>query len=193
MSIMRAVGTRPGPLKNATPHMFQKATWDEKKRKLVMLVSSHKREEDGPAPIPMDLNMVFLMQVYIQKLRPLVTDDYSPNSKIFLKSDGAPYHKGTIGRRVSAFIVKSGIRTEKLISATDFRKWIITELQRKKRLGLPIDEELLRRLVCHSDKTAKYWYLRESLTEEAAEASEQIALYTKPSPAKNIFFETVCC
>lgn len=67
--------------------------------------------------------------------------------------------------------MKSGIRPDKAISATDFRKWIVTELKRKKRLGMKIDEQLLRRLMCHSDKTANEWYLRESLTEEAAEAS----------------------
>ena len=184
VSLTRAVGTRPGPLENATLSMFEKARWDDKKRKQVMLVTSHKREEDGPAPIPMDPDTIYLMQIFIKKLRPLVTDDKSPNSKIFLKSDGAPYHKGTIGRRISAFIVKSGIRSDKPISATDFQKWIVTELKRKKRLGKPIDEDLLRRLLCHSDKTAKQWYVRESLTEQAAEASEQIALHTQATPTK---------
>ena len=35
--------------------------------------------------------------------------------------------------------------------------------------------------MCHSDRTANEWYLRESLTEQAAEASVQIELHTKPS------------
>ena len=48
-------------------------------------------------------------------------------------------------------------------------------------MGIPIDEELLRRLMCHSDRTANKWYLRESLTEQAAEASVQIEFHTKPS------------
>lgn len=191
VSLTRAVGTRPGALENATVGMFEKAGWDAKKRNKVMFVPSHKREEDGPAPIPMDPDTVFLMRVFVEKLRPLVTRDKDPSSRIFLKSDGAPYQKGTIGRRISVFIVKSGIRADKAISATDFRKWIVTEMKRNKRQGQPIDEDLLRRLMCHSDKTAKQWYLRESLTEEAAEASEQIALHTrvslteKGSPAKN--------
>lgn len=45
---------------------------------------------------------------------------------------------------------------------------------------MKIDEQLLRRLMCHSDKTANEWYLRESLTQEAVEASvlidQQIAV-----------------
>lgn len=149
-----------------------------------MLVSSHKREEDGPAPIPMDPDTGYLVQVFINMFRPVVTDDTSPDGKIFLKADGAAFLKGTIGRRISAFVVKSGIRPDTLVTATDFRKWIVTELKRKKRLGMPIDEDLLRCLMCHSDKTAKKWYLRESLTEQAAEASEQIAENTQPSPSK---------
>lgn len=80
-------------------------------------------------------------------------------------------------------MVKSGIRLDKAISATDFRKWIVTELKRKKRLGMKIDEQLLRRLMCHSDKTANEWYLRESLTEEVAEASVLIEKHTQPAKA----------
>jgi len=87
--------------------MFNEAQWDDGKRKKVMMVSSHKREEDRPAPIPVSRDTEFLMNTFIEKLHPLVTDDTSPNSKIFLKSDGAPFQKGTIGRRVRPFVVKS--------------------------------------------------------------------------------------
>ena len=114
-----------------------------------------------------------------------MADDPRPGGKIFLKADGAPFQKGTIGRRVSAFVVKSGIRPDKAISATDFRKWIVTELKWKKRLGIPIDEQLLRRLMCHSEKTANEWYLRESLAHEATAESMIIEEFTKPSSSKD--------
>ena len=179
VSLTRAVGTRPGALENATLDMFRKALWDDAKRKKVMVVSSHKRDEDSPAPIPMSPDIEYAMNVFIDKLRPLVTEDTSARSKIFLKNDGAPFHKGTIGRRVRAFVVKSGIRPDKKISATDFQKWIVTELKRKKRRGEKIDEQLLRCLMCHSDKTANEWYLRENLTEEAAKASMLIEKHTQ--------------
>lgn len=130
VSITRSVGTRPAALENATLDMFRKAIWDDDKRRKVMLVSSHKRE-DGPAPIPTSPDTEYLMTIFIEKLRPLVTDDTAPTSKIFLKNDGAPFQKETIGRRVLAFGVKSGIRPDKAISATDFCKWIITALKRK--------------------------------------------------------------
>lgn len=105
-------------------------------------------------------------------MRLVVTDDKSKESKIFFKSNGAFYYKGIIGRRISVFIVKSGIRCDKLIFVIDFRKWIVTELKRKKRFGLLIDEDLLRRLMCYFDKIVKYWYFRESLTEEVVEVLE---------------------
>ena len=184
VTLTRAAGTRPGPLETATISMFNTAEWDDKNRWKVMLVSSHKRQEDGPAPIPMAPDVEYMMRVFIKKLRPLVceeeeTDDNT--SVIFLKLDGAPFQKGTIGRRVTAFIAKSGIRPDKLMSATDFRKWLVTEMKRRKRQGLPVDEELMRRVMCHSDRTANEWYMRESLREQAAEAAEMIKEYTQPS------------
>lgn len=63
VSLTRAVGTRPAALENASLEMFCKALWDDGKRKKVMLVSSHKREEDGPAPIPMNPDTEYLMAV----------------------------------------------------------------------------------------------------------------------------------
>lgn len=93
-----------------------------------MLVSSHKRDEDGPASILMAPDTEYQMKVH-------------PSSKIFLKSDGAPFQKGTIRWRVMPFIVKSGICPDKLMSATDFRKWLVTEMKRKKRMGLPVDQQ----------------------------------------------------
>ena len=162
--------------------MFEKGKWDDQKRRKVILVSSQKKEEDGPVPIPLTAENEFELKVFIYKVRPVVVaDDNGKNSKIFLKNDGAPFHKGNIGRRITSFVIKSGIRPDKLVSATDFRKRIVTELKRKKRMGLPIDEDLLRHVMCHSDKTANEWYLRKSLMEEAAASSSLIEEHTKPS------------
>lgn len=101
--LTRTVGTRPAALENATLEMFHKAKWDDNKQRKVMLVSSHKREEDRPAAILMSPETEYLVQVFINNLRPLVTDETSPTSKIFLKNDGAPFQKGTIRQRVGAW------------------------------------------------------------------------------------------
>lgn len=131
-----------------------------------------------------DMFLEYQLKVFITKLCPLVDDDKETTLKIFLKSGGVPFQKGTIGRRVTAFVMKSGIRPNKLVFATDFHKWLVMELKRKKRMGIPIDEGLLRRLTCHSDKTANEWYLCNSLTQEAAAASTMIEEHTKPSSSK---------
>ena len=128
-------------------------------------------------------NVEYMMSIFIHKLRQLVNDN-DPYAKIFLKNDGAPFQKGTIGTRVTAFIVKTGIRPDNLVSATDFRKWLVTVLKRKKAMGIPIDEDLLRWLMCHSDKTANEWYLRESLVEITADAAKLMDKHTKPSTPK---------
>lgn len=99
-------------------------------------------------------------------------DDKSKESKIFFKLNGVFYYKGIIGRWILVFIVKSGIRCDKLIFVIDFWKWIVMELKRKKCFGLLIDEDLLCRLMCYFDKIVKYWYFWESLMEEVVEVLE---------------------
>ena len=132
----------------------------------------------------MEPEVAYLMQVFIDKVRPMVTDDQSPNSTIFVKADGQPFRDGRIGRRITFFVVKSGVCPDTMISVTDFRKWIVTTMYKKKQKGKKIDEEPLCRLMCHSDYTAKKWNLRDSLTDQAAEAAEQIKSFSKPSPKK---------
>lgn len=59
----------------------------------------------------------------------------------------------------------------------DFRKWIVIEFKRKKRMGILIDEDFLRCLMCYFDKIVNEWYMRESLTEEAVVVSVLIEEY----------------
>lgn len=140
MLLTRVVGIRLVVLENVIIVMFKKVVYDDVKRKRVMFVSSYKREEDGFVLISMSFDIEYLMIVFIEKLRLFVIDDNFSTSKIFFKNDGVLFYKGIIGRRVRAFVVKSGIRSDKAILAIDFRKWIVIELKRKKRLGKKIDE-----------------------------------------------------
>lgn len=140
MLLTRVVGIRLVVLENVIIVMFKKVVYDDVKRKRVMFVSSYKREEDGFVLISMSFDIEYLMIVFIEKLRSFVIDDNFSTSKIFFKNDGVLFYKGIIGRRVRAFVVKSGIRSDKAILAIDFRKWIVIELKRKKRLGKKIDE-----------------------------------------------------
>ena len=85
ITLTRAVGTRPSPLENAMPRMFQNAKWDDQKLRKVMQVSAHKQQEDRPGPIPMTADTEYLLNKFSAKLRPLVTDEEDPSAKIFLK------------------------------------------------------------------------------------------------------------
>ena len=88
------------------------------------------------------------MEVFVKKCRPLATEDESNSGRIFLKSDGTPFQKGTIRNRISSLILKNGIHFEQPISATNFRKWIVTEMKKKKkRMDQQVDEDLLQRLM----------------------------------------------
>ena len=157
MAITRNCGTRPGALETVTLGQWRAARWDNDETSKVILVTSHKREVEAPAPIPCNREIVRWIEVFVAKLRPLLADDSSNSGKLFLKSDGAPYPKGTISRCITAFVLKSGVRADRPISATDFRKWLVTAMKAKKRAGLSIDEDLLRRLMCHSEQTAHTW------------------------------------
>lgn len=142
--------------------MFQKVFQDDEKRKKIMFVFLYKGEEDGSVLILMSLDIEYLMNVFIDKLRFLVIENIFVKFKIFFKNDGIFFQKGIIGRRVRVFVVKLGIWFDKVIAVTDFRKWIVIELKIKKRMGMKIDEQLLRRFMCYLDKIVNEWYLRES-------------------------------
>ena len=157
VSLTRSVAMHPGALETATIAQWKAARWGAKEQAKVILVTSHKREVDGPAPIPCDTVIAHHLEVLVTKLRPLVCGDSNDSGKLFLKSDGACYQKGTIGRRITAFALKPGVRADRPTSATDFRKWLVTVMQMKKRAGIPINKGLLRRFMCHSDDTAQTW------------------------------------
>lgn len=96
-------------------------------------VTSHEREEDGPPPLALNAETAFLMDVFTEKVRPSVTDNQSPSSLIFVKSDGQPFLCGTLGKRISSFTVKNGVRSNGNITATNFLKLIVTTMYAKKQ------------------------------------------------------------
>ena len=64
------------------------------------------------------------------------------------------------------------------VTGTNIRKWIVTACYEKKREGLNVDEEVLRRAMCHSDTVARKCYLREDMTTTAASAMDIISMCT---------------
>ena len=169
-------GTRPKALETATIENFRQAKRaSEFPGCFVMLVTKHKRQVDGPAIVTMDEQLHGFVDVYIRDIRPMVVD--SPEEKhLFVTQEGKPFATGTLGTRVTSLWSQTGIRPDLRVSCTDFRKCIVTmveEANKKHRIetGRPlIDNNDVRKLLCHSEKTAKIWYMRENLTSIGARA-----------------------
>lgn len=169
-------GTRPKALETATIENFRQAKRDsEYPGCFVMLVTRHKRQKDGPAIVTMDERLHGFLNVYIRDIRPTVVD--SPDEDhLFVTREGKPFASGTIGPRVTYLWNRTGIRPDLRVSCTDFRKCIVTmveEANKKHRVetGRPlIDNNDVRKLLCHSERTAAIWYMRENLTAIGARA-----------------------
>ncbi|KAL9977969.1 hypothetical protein ACROYT_G015438 [Oculina patagonica] len=121
-----ATGARPGPLNNATLADYQSAQTDKDKK--IILVAKHKRSKDGPAILGMDEELQKLMRIYVTKIRPRVA--VRDEKKLFVKDDGHGFPEGTIGKRLSSFWKMSGVRADKRMSHTDYRKCIATNTKK---------------------------------------------------------------
>lgn len=142
----------------------------------VLLVPRHKRQGDGPAPLSIDNELDDLFNIYVKEIYPQFPSPKGPT--VFLRNDGSSFQDGTIRKRLPEFWSKSGVRPDIRVTATNIRKWIVTECSTKKRQGYEVDEEKLRRALRHSDKVAKKCYLREDMTAVAASAMDIISMCT---------------
>ena len=171
-------GTRPGALANATIHDFTTMREAQVLKMRVMLIPDHKRGVAGPAPVTLTAEMQTKMEAYVTHIRP----QFRPSrdvDRLFVMLDGKPFVGGKIYRRVTEMWRKSGVRTDLRVTATNIRKWIVTVCRQKKNEGLQVDENALRLAMCHSNKTAETFYLREDMTEIAARATMAIAQCTR--------------
>ena len=171
-------GTRSGALANATIHDFETVKEDQRTKMRVMLVPAHKRGVARPAPVTMSELMYQQMLRYVTYILP----QFGPSRDVphlFLMSDGRPFLHASIYRRISEIWTKSGVRRDLRVTATNIRKWIVTVCHQKKVEGAHVDEGALRLAMCHSNKTAETFYLREDLTEVAARGTSIIAQCTR--------------
>ena len=103
-------GTQLGALGNATLGHFRSSRCDKETGLKVMLVPDHKRGVAGPAPITFLPEIDDRMQNYVQFVRPQFGG--SEDGALFLTSDGTPFSKDTICRRLPEIWRKSGVRPE---------------------------------------------------------------------------------
>lgn len=173
-------GSRPGLLNNATLKDYE--TTKTEKGNRIMLVARHKQSKEGPAILGMTQELQQLMEIYIQKIRP----QFAPQSEnhLFLRKEGQPFPEGTIRRRTRAFFLKTKLRIGEKLANVSVRKFVSTKT---KEWATPEEAAIVKRLMCHSHKTAERAYVRTSLTKLGSQALDIIARITteeKPEPEK---------
>ena len=171
-------GTRPGPLNNCTLEEFSAGKVQDGYK--VMLVAKHKRAKAGPAICPMLPELYKFMTIYVKKIRPHFA---KPDEEaLFITNEGCGFREGTIGRRLSAFVEKCGVRLGSRMAFVDMRKVISTEMLKK---ATPEEKAILRRVLAHSEKTSREWYTRPDLTNVGIEGANIIQrLLTTSASAK---------
>jgi len=144
----------------------------------VMLIPKHKRSRAGPALLGMDKELQELMQVYISKIRP----SYASRDvkHLFVKNDGQPFNRNTIGKRFSAFFQKSGVRSDKRIIQTSVRKFVTTATKKH----APQEMGTIQRVLCHNEKSSRNSYLRLDVTESTSHAMNVIKQVTSTEATK---------
>ncbi len=173
-----ATGTRPGPLNNATLADYHSARTDEDKK--IILVAKHKRSKDGPAILGMDEEMQKLMRIYVTKIRPRVA--VRDEEKLFVKDDGHGFPEGTIGKRLSSFWEKSGVRTDKRMSHTDYRKCVATNTHKK----APGQSEAVQKVLGHSKESFERSYVRQQATLTGSKGMDIIANVTSVAASSEL-------
>ena len=164
-------GTRPGPLNNATVKEYSAGKVKDSCK--VMLVVRHKRAKLGPAICPMLPELHKFMQIYVTNIRPLFA---RPDvDSLFVTNDGISFKEGTIGRRLSAFVKKCGVRLGSRMAFVDMRKVITTEMLKR---ASQEERDILRRVLAHSEKTSRDWYTRPDLTDIGIQAVKIIQRLT---------------
>ena len=148
---------------------------DEDTGQLVLLVPDHKRGVIGPALIGIDGELEMFYKTYVETIRPRFGNK---SKNLQVTTEGLPFKKGTICRRMPELWERSGVRPDLRVAATNIRKWIVTECHYTKTKGAKFDEDIVRLGLCHSDKTAKSFYLRSDKTCVAAQSAHIIALCT---------------
>ena len=158
MKLTLGTGTRPGPINNATLQQYQAGSISKQGNKIV-LVAKHKRSKDGPAILGFDKELQGYMDTWLTKIRPKWAKP-GVNS-LFVKQNGEPYRKGTIGRRLTTFFDKAEVKKGTRVAHTSVRKFVSSNTNTHD----PKELEKVAKVMAHSRKTQERRYVRTNLTE----------------------------
>jgi len=105
------------------------------------------------------------MDIYVRRIRP----DFAKldEDALFITTDVIAFREGTVGKRLSAFIEKCGVKLGSRMAFVDMRKMITTQMLDR---CSPEERAILRRVLAHSEKTSRQWYARPDLTNTGIKA-----------------------
>lgn len=130
-------GTRPGALENTQLQHYKTMGRDPVNGDPVMHIPEHKWSVDGPATLSLDEELVDLLAIYVEHIHPQFPsprDDY-----LFLQTSGKRFTNGTINKRLPEMWLRSDVRTDLRVTATNIRKCRASALQENKIEGAELD------------------------------------------------------
>ena len=158
--------SRPAPLENAKVSRFNRATYTASEQRWTMLVDEHKTtRHQGPAELVMDNRLYGYIKNYVDHIRPVFVSDPQEEA-VFVQQDGKQFVKGTIGKRITEFYKKAGVRSDIRVSSTKVRKLFSGEA-----FNLPAEKKrLVNRHMKHKETTADSNYVLKINAKRSAKA-----------------------
>ena len=154
-------GQRPGPFETITMEDYEDAEVDEDTGTKTIYAPDHKTSTSGPAPISMSKSLSKKMAIYVEHVRSIFPN---PDDSLFLTNKGERFPRGQIGRKVSQFWEKAGVRPDIRITSTRIRKMAATTTLSSS----DIDKRLVHQHMTHTEQTANRNYIRPDQTKVAA-------------------------
>ena len=162
-------GHRAGVLANMTMEEFRNV--ESKKDHHTVTVFKHKEARAGPIRVIMNNKLFGWMKVYLEKIRPVVTDDTSSASKVFLTWNGTPFlNSGAIS---NASWKKAGM--EGRCGANKFRKAAVSAVRNENPESDQIHKDLAN-LMGHKKSTADRYYYIEEKVQSSDRAAKELPL-----------------
>lgn len=158
---------RPGVLSFMTTDEFHNMR--EEDGTYVIAVKKHKTAHvHGPAYIVLSKKLKAWMHVFVEVMRPAVTDSDTSTSSVFLTWNSRSMTSGQINKAVQSVFKKAGVDIK--VTSTSFRKAAVTKVHESN----PELSEKLAGLMSHNESTAKKYYLLWEKTKASIEASTKL-------------------
>ena len=171
--IYRVNAHRAGVLANMTLEEYENC--ELKNGKYFITVFKHKEAKAGPIRIIIKEKVFGWLKIYVEKVRPAVSNDSSNGACVTLTWTGGHFdNSGGISNAANALWKKAGMKGR--IGANQFRKAAITAVRESCSADDPIHEDLAN-LMGHKKSTAdRYYYLEDKMisAERAADKLDSI-------------------